>query len=349
MANAAMLGDRKIFASRMSDEEWQNLKTITPKSEYTRCSLTCIDCGDEMIPKGYLGGIVCKHFAHIAENRNCAMSVPKSPRHIELQNIIRKHIESKGLRCDEEVKIGEGPKDYRIADICIPEKMKIIEIQLSKQTKEIFKIRTNYYLEHGYDCVWFTDQKIEGDFRTNLLNENMLLIDVNRFLVKEHILETRKRKHKKNIQKIKNEILKKAHYKKKFLFRSLDRICELLKIKKIDEAISDKIKSETNVDEIINNVASLYGIQKLLRYFYGTKIERKYLNTTVCTPVCDYRFWICNCPLNCLKIGYRRDRGQKRYTIGCIKCRKRVVGFPFKTIRLTQKQRFEAINMEKYK
>ena len=142
-----------INSLNFSNPAWVDFKDSQPThNPLNRNSLTCIECHKPMIARGG-NRRISAHFAHRRDPTRACNFTNETREHLFLKNIVFQTCVTLGLRVEVEKRI-ETQSSYRIADICLPEKRKLIEIQLaSKPQAEHFQRHTDY-LQAGWDTLW---------------------------------------------------------------------------------------------------------------------------------------------------------------------------------------------------
>ena len=137
-----------INSLNFSNPAWVDFKDSQP----THNPLTCVECHKPMIARGG-NRRISAHFAHRRDPTRACNFTNETREHLFLKNIVFQTCVALGLRVEVEKRI-ETQSSYRIADICLPEKRKLIEIQLASKPKEEHFQRHTDYLQAGWDTLW---------------------------------------------------------------------------------------------------------------------------------------------------------------------------------------------------
>lgn len=157
MPFTAQYANDTINSLTMNDSDWLQLKA----SEKGNRVLRCPECEELMVARAGIESTISAHFAHgttLIESEIKPCSLRKTKDHLYIQEWIFRICESLGLDVRAEFKIDVGDR-YRRADICLPDKKKVIEIQLSGQSDEDYFERSNDYHRQDYETLWITWKK----------------------------------------------------------------------------------------------------------------------------------------------------------------------------------------------
>ena len=140
---------------------WDKLKA----SEKEYRELKCPECEEPMVARAGEGYKIRPHFAHrydLIENpegdRKLCSLKSESAEHLYIKQWIFDECQELGLPVEIEKRI---PTDdgFQIADICVPDKNKIVEVQISNQSEEKYYERHDAYNGAGYETLWITWKK----------------------------------------------------------------------------------------------------------------------------------------------------------------------------------------------
>ena len=160
MPFTALYRGNRIDSQYIQHEEWTKIKT----SESENRSLLCPECNDQMIAKAGIESVITPHFAHarnLIEGEISKCSLRDKDKQIEHRHIQKWFLDvcrSLGLGVEREYEI-KTPDGKKYADVCVPDKKKIIEVQLSSQTGTDYFERSNAYGTQGYETLWITWKK----------------------------------------------------------------------------------------------------------------------------------------------------------------------------------------------
>ena len=161
MPFTAIYKGRRVNSLLYKEREWKELK----ESERKYRTLKCPECEEDMIARAGINNGIRRHFAHRfdlienAENnlKPCSLR-SESNEHLHIKQWGFKICKSLGLGVETEQRIPvEG--GVRIADICVPCKKKIVEIQISNQQDNEYGRRHEEYRQAGYETLWITWKK----------------------------------------------------------------------------------------------------------------------------------------------------------------------------------------------
>ncbi|MCY4553712.1 MAG: competence protein CoiA family protein [Candidatus Poribacteria bacterium] len=161
MPFTAIREGRRVNSLRYKESEWEELK----ESEREYRTLKCPECKADMIARAGINTGMRPHFAHRfdlienAENnlKPCSLR-SESNEHLFIKQRGFEICKSLGLGVETEQRIQvEG--GVQIADICVPDKKKIVEIQISSQQDNEYRRRHEEYREAGYETLWITWKK----------------------------------------------------------------------------------------------------------------------------------------------------------------------------------------------
>ena len=140
---------------------WDELKA----SEKEYRELRCPECEEPMVARAGEGYKIRPHFAHrsdLIENpegdrKPCSLK-SESSEHLYIKQWIFGVCQELELPIEIEKRI---PTDdgFQIADICVPDKNKIVEVQISNQSEEKYYERHDAYNGAGYETLWITWKK----------------------------------------------------------------------------------------------------------------------------------------------------------------------------------------------
>ena len=150
MPFTALYKEKTINSLTIDNGSWNELKT----SKDAQQELKCPDCEGGMQAKAGIGFKVAPHFAHITDPQGCSL-LSESKEHLYLKQRVFEVCHSLGIEAETEKRI-ETDGETRIADVCMPKKNKIIEIQLSGQSDSEYYERDNWYRRAGYETLWIT-------------------------------------------------------------------------------------------------------------------------------------------------------------------------------------------------
>lgn len=161
MPFTALYRDDTINSLLLEPEEWNDLKT----SEKECRELRCPECEEPMIARASRHHKVSPHFAHrydLIENpeghrKYCSLK-SESAEHLYIKQWIFQICQSHGLAVEIEKRIPVNG-GIQIADVCVPEKKKIVEVQVSTQPEERYFERSEQYSEACYETLWITWKK----------------------------------------------------------------------------------------------------------------------------------------------------------------------------------------------
>lgn len=152
---------RRVNSLLYEEREWKELK----ESEREYRTLKCPECEEDMIARAGINNRIRPHFAHrsnLIENvennlKPCSLR-SESNEHLYIKQWGFEICKSLGLGVEAEQRIPvEG--GVRIADICVPHKKKIVEIQISGQQNNEYEKRHEEYRQAGYETLWITWKK----------------------------------------------------------------------------------------------------------------------------------------------------------------------------------------------
>ena len=156
-------GDR-VNSLNISNQAWSEIKAS--ESEYR--TLTCPECCKPMMARAG-NGRVSAHFAHKHDPITGSCNFTNETReHLFLKNRVFQICLSLGLHVELEKRINTQDS-FRIADICLPEKKKLIEIQLAKKPTEEHFQRHEDYRQAGWDTLWLVWKKPIKGLRVALI------------------------------------------------------------------------------------------------------------------------------------------------------------------------------------
>ena len=160
MPFTALYKGNRIDSEDIKPKEWSKIKI----SERDRRNLVCPECKEQMIAKAGIESVITPHFAHArnlieGEISKCSLrKKDKQKEHRHIQRWLFQVCQSLGLDVQREYEI-KTPNGKRYADVCVPDKKKIIEVQLSGQTEGDYFERSNAYSTQGYESLWITWKK----------------------------------------------------------------------------------------------------------------------------------------------------------------------------------------------
>lgn len=140
---------------------WDQLKA----SEKEYRELKCPECEEPMVARAGEGYKIRPHFAHrhdLIENperdRKLCSLKSESSEHLYIKQWIFGVCQELELPVEIEKRI---PTDggFQIADICVSDKNKIVEVQISNQSEEKYYERHDAYNNAGYETLWITWKK----------------------------------------------------------------------------------------------------------------------------------------------------------------------------------------------
>ena len=146
-------GDQKINSVHISPEAWLAIKG----AETEKRTLTCPECRKLMIARGGTDRISA-HFAHKRDPKESCNFTNETREHLFLKHAVYNTCLSLGLRVELEKRINTH-SSFRIADICLPEQKKLIEIQLAKKPEAALLQRHADYQQAGWDTLWVVWKK----------------------------------------------------------------------------------------------------------------------------------------------------------------------------------------------
>ena len=163
MGFVAYKNGERIKAFDLTEADWLTLKM----SEQENRTLVCPECLEQIIPKGK-GSIVQNHFAHLPnlQGNRCQLSIKESDAHLHLKQLVYFVCKDIDISTDIEHKIEDSHGEYMRADVCIIDKKKVIEIQLSEQNEFEYNRRTEWYRQLGYEVMWLTWEQQNQRFPT---------------------------------------------------------------------------------------------------------------------------------------------------------------------------------------
>lgn len=161
MPFTALYKGNTINSLLLNSEKWDELKAS--EQEYRK--LKCPECEEIMIARAGAEYKISPHFAHrsdLIENaesdsKPCSLK-SESSEHLYIKQWAFTECQSLGLLAEIEKRI---PTDngFQIADVCVPDKHKILEVQVSTQTEEKYLERHDAYSQTGYETLWITWKK----------------------------------------------------------------------------------------------------------------------------------------------------------------------------------------------
>lgn len=161
MPFTALYKEDTINSLLLEAPTWDKLKA----SEKEYRELKCPECEEPMVARAGEGYKIRPHFAHrsdLIENpegdrKPCSLK-SESSEHLYIKQRIFKECQELGLPVEIEKRI---PTDdgFQIADICVPNKNKIVEVQISNQSEEKYYERHDAYNGVGYETLWITWKK----------------------------------------------------------------------------------------------------------------------------------------------------------------------------------------------
>ena len=144
----------KINSLNISNQAWSEIK----RSESEHRTLACPECSKPMMARAG-NDRISPHFAHRHNPITGSCNFTNETReHLFLKNKVFQICISLGLHVELEKRI-TTQNSYRIADICLSEKQKLIEIQLAKKPPEACIQRNKDYRQAGYDVLWLLWKK----------------------------------------------------------------------------------------------------------------------------------------------------------------------------------------------
>ena len=148
--------------------DFSNQAWVEFKKSLKHKTLACPECCKPMIGRAG-NGRISPHFAHKHNpiTGSCNFT-NETPEHLFLKNKVFQICVSLGLRVELEKRIATQ-SSYRIADVCLPDKKKLIEIQLAKKPTEECLQRHEDYRQAGYDTLWLLWKKPIKGLRAALI------------------------------------------------------------------------------------------------------------------------------------------------------------------------------------
>ena len=161
MPFTALYKEDTINSLLLESPIWDKLKAS--EKEYRK--LKCPECEEPMVARAGEGYKIRPHFAHrsdLIENpegdrKPCSLK-SESSEHLYIKQWIFEVCQELELPVEIEKRI---PTDdgFQIADICVPDKDKTVEVQISNQSEEKYYERHDAYNGAGYETLWITWKK----------------------------------------------------------------------------------------------------------------------------------------------------------------------------------------------